>query len=259
MGVTTRFSWSFDNEFKNRDLNNDGDFDDPYEREEGYVVWDKDQPREVVNANWLDACIVFSPTGEAMFMEWNQYRRPFINAQAVIDGGFNERNRNGIQDRCAANDPIGSVGNCGLFDTSSPDRALDFRHPESQHFVAHNGGYYITLAPDAVKDGNDFDTVEEVLDSIDPTYRVFVGVSGVVKVIRVQRRRGGSFLDERETWPANPGDWQNDDLLKKNHEIGFLHKAGTVGNNKRAEIIGEPINLMVTGRMLTERVWWYND
>ena len=264
--VNTRFSWDFDGKFENRDLNGDGDFDDPFENEIDYTIWEQGKPRDLVNADWLDACIMFSPTGEAMFMEWNMYRRPFFVGQAYLDGQKDAAGNNlpsgllnGINDRCMLQHSRGVLGSVGLFHTSSPNDWKSHKHPESQHFVAHNGGYYITLAPDAAVDSNSFATVEEALDSIDPSYRVFVGVSGTIKVIRVQRRRSGSFLDARPTWPESPTDWQNDAEVARVHQVGYMHEEGTVGYNKTPTLIGEPINLMVTGRMLTERVWWFND
>ena len=246
------------------DLNGDGDSDDPFEKEKDYVIWRKDEPRDVVNANWLDAALVFSPTGEAIFLEWNMYRRPFYNKQQAIDWtvsgvGFNDTYLcNGINDRCMpyASNPW----NLNIFRVSSPATVgSKTNFPESQHFVLHNGGYFLTLAPDATRDGNQFGNVEEVLDSIDPTYRIFIGNTGAIKVIKVQRRRSGNFLDERPTWPENPTDWQDDALVDKNHRAGWLHEEGTVGWTQDAVPMGEPINALITGRMLTERVWWYSD
>ena len=254
------YNEDFDNNktFADIDLNGDLDSDDPYEREVNYTIWEKDQGRELVNADWLDACVVFLPTGEAMFLEWNLARRLYLAEQIDAVDESKKFRRNGVNDRCMRKMPginaIDKNGNYGMaFNTSATAHARNTDQPESQHFVVHTGGWHITLAPDADVDSNQFNTVDEAIESITPAYRVYVGASGAVRVFRVQSRRSGSFLDSRPTWPASPTVWQDPTTIKKFHETGWLHEEGTT------DPMGEPIVDKITGRMLTERIWWFSD
>ena len=222
------------------------------------TIWRAGEGRDLVKAEWLDAVIWFVASGEAMFQEWNLGRRSYRDEPSTL-GDF----RDGIRDRALKrNDGLGFTrdGNIGsAFNTTSPFHSRTPVHPESQHFMPHTGGFHITLAPDALVDTNRFETVDEALDTIDPAWRVFVGASGAIRVFRVQRRRSGSWLDERGTWPANPDDWQDVNVIRENHQIGWLHETGTVGWTRNAVPIGEPIVDRITGRMLTERIWWFNE
>ena len=161
------FDW--DGKFANVDRNNDGDFDDPYERELDYAIWRKGEGRELVNADWLDAAIVFMPSGEARFLEWNSFRRGFFNKQSDGSGGFSGCYVNGIADRCLPKQ-TGAWNKSGvvhhLFNSSGLHNARSVEQPESTHFVVHTGGWNITLAADAQIDVNHFNTVDEAIASI---------------------------------------------------------------------------------------------
>ena len=243
-----------DKSYADHDDNGDGDTDDPFEREVNYPIWRAGEGRDLVNANWLDACIFFMPSGEAIFLEWNHARRAYEAAQATdLKPGFN-----GINDRCVLkqsgqgwNGKNGSVSH--LFNTHSTAHARNDKHPQSQHFLVHTGGWRITLAPDAAIDDNRFDSVDDAIATFHPAWRVEVLATGAVRVFRVQRRHSGSFLDERPTWPDAPGDWQSKSLMKKFHSVGWLHEEDELTER------GTPIIDKVTGRMLTERIWWFED
>ena len=241
------------NGFTNVDTNNDGDFDDPYEREVGYVIWRKGEGRELVNANWLDAAIVFLPTGEARFLEWNRQRRVYIAEQTTDSKNYY---RNGVADRCLEKRPGAWIHFDRIFESSALSTARTAEQPESTHFVVHTGGWNITLAADADRDDNHFDSVDEALRSITPAMRVHVSQTGVVRVLRVQHPRSDSFLKERPTWPDSPTDWQNVSLIKEFHRDGWLHESYTSGV---PEPMGEPIIDKVSPRMLTDRIWWFKE
>ena len=252
----------------NKDLNSDGDYDDPFEREEDYVIWTKDEGRNLVNADWLDAAIFFMPTGEAHFLEWNLGRRMHLDQQPALGAAWDDHvHRHGVGDRCMkkSNGVWGVIKNgqvSHLFNTTLTSRMRGSEHPESQHFLPQNGGWFLTLAPDAIQDSNRFETVEDAMASFYPAYRVFVSATGSVRVLRVQARRSSAFLDDPsygKPWPSSPDKWQDDAYLRKYHQLGWLHKANTVGFLKVPEEIGRPINDKVTGRMLTDRIWWFTD
>ena len=219
------------------------------------TVWLQGEGRPVVNADWLDACIYFLPSGEAVFLEWNLARRTYAAVENTSKKGVN-----GVSDRCLGKgDYNGNLygngaNNNRVFGTSSQRAARNTEHPESQHFFAHTGGWRITLAPDATRQDNAFETVEEVIDSIAPAWRVEVNASGAVDVFRVRRSRSGIFLDERPTWPPQSSDWRDDNLIKERHITGWLHEKDDVTKE-----VGDPIIDRITGRMLTERIWWFGE
>lgn len=261
---TYNHDFNNDKAFANHDHNADGDSDDPREREVDYTIWRQGEGRALVDANWLDAAIFFTPTGEALFLEWNLGRRLYKDEQTDPNVNTKRGRRNGLSDRCLQAGPgvsgLDKNGNYAMaFNTSAVAHARSRAHPESQHFLAHTGGWHLTLAPDATTDGNRFTTVDEALDSITPAWRVYVGATGAIRVFRVQRRRSGSLLDGRTIWPPAPGDWQDNTLMRSVHQVGWLHEPGTAGWPNNPVPMGEPILDKVTGRMLTERIWWFND
>ena len=249
----------------NIDLNKNGVLEDnpadPSQDEVGYVIWEEGEGRELVNANWLDACLFFMPSGEVNFMEWNLGRRAYAAGEGHIEKmyfGINDRCMI-VQDGTNTNGKDGRIGHA--FNVSLATKARWHLHPESQHFVAHNGGWHITLAPDAQHDANNFETVDDAIASFTPAWRVFVSATGAIHAFRVQSRRSGSFLEAsgKPVWPSDPSDWQDNAFVKKFHGVGWQHEEGTGWWLKRAVPTGEPINDMITGRMLTDRIWWYGE
>lgn len=259
-----------DRQFKDADLNGDGDTEDLREREVGYAVWRINQPRAVVNADWLDACIMFTPSGHAQFLEWNRNRRVFEDRQAnLMSGSLNWDSSggpftycNGARDR-AKDCSVGSWMRC-LTDVGW---VKDNVTAEVVHFEQHNGGFHITLGPDATADSNEFASAADVLRSITPAYRVYVGTMGTIRAYRVQRRDDG-YLAGRPVWPPTPATWLQTTAVNqiwRRCRLGYLHvdtKDTTWGNRWwQPELTpkGRPINDIITERMLTDRIWWLDE
>lgn len=239
--------------FANVDRNNDGIIADDSEREVGYPIWKAGDPRPLVNADWMDAAIMFTPTGEAVFLEWNRGRWAYADVQGAASGA--DSGRNGIRDRAkTAKTPLSSSGGVPIQTNLTAEVA---------HFDRHTGGYFITLARDASTDNTIFPDAKTALDSILPAYRVFVGRSGVVQVSRVQRRADG-YLDGRTVWPPTPDVWidastSSSNPLWRRCRTGFLHVDNPQNDWNRLVPTGSPITTVVTERMLTDRIWWLDE
>lgn len=256
--------WNRNEVIADVDRNGDGDVDDPREREKGYALWRQGEGRAVVAADWMDACIMFTPSGEAQFLEWNRGRRSYRAAQTnpvkpTVKGDPDHRSkRNGLADRA-------KVRHDGKLDRyTGPGYRDGEDHGEVGHFRRHTGGWHITLAPDAIQDDDRFADVERAIDSIDPAWRVWVGRSGAIRVFRVQRRHSASFLAGRTVWPGDPNTWNDASMSGSNPiwrrcRIGWLHADEGSTEERKLVPTGEPIVDKVTGRMLTERIWWIDE
>jgi hypothetical protein len=69
---TVNHDWNGDANWADLDRNGDGDFDDFGEREIAWPIVSANDPRPLVNAAWMDACIVFKPDGTAFLSEWSR-------------------------------------------------------------------------------------------------------------------------------------------------------------------------------------------
>ncbi len=237
--------------FANIDHNGDGDVDDEDEREVGYQVWAAGAPRPLVNAAWLDACILFMPSGEALQLEWNRARRAYDKSQAALTGS-NYELRNGVSDM-AKPPPPGKR----LF--ADADDLCPYDLPEVANYNRHTGGWFITLAPDVLADQITFASAAEAVASITPMYRVFIGSSGVVRVIRV-RHQEGAFAG-RTMWPAAPGDWQATGAASpvwRECRLGWLHQPDASATLSEGQFVlrGSPVSDVINTQMIANRQWW---
>lgn len=237
-------------DYANIDINGDGDVDDPFEREVGYPVWKEGEPRPLVNADWMDAAIMFVPTGEAFFLEWARGRWVY----SAVQRDLSDAKGNGVRDM-------------SKFYKTNTQYGGSFRHEnnvstEVAHFDRHTGGWHITLGPDAIVDDDRFPDAQSALASVLPAYRVYVGRSGVVRTFRVQRR-SDTYLDDQNVWPSTPSTWIDTSSGRGNPiwrrcRLGSLH-ADHGSDNYRLEPVGRPITGVVTERMLTDRIWWIDE
>lgn len=242
--------------FADADLDGDGLFDSPGERERDYPVLVRDAPRPLVNAAWLDFAIVFLPDGRAMATEWNQPRRQYDNLPATLTGAT-DRDRNGVADMAKPVLPVAGYGR-RLF--SGQGFACHYDIPEVAHFNRHTGGWFITLAPDALDDRTQFADARTAIGSMLPMVRVFIGAAGVIRVLPVHHREGA--YDGR-LWPQDPADWLSTDATGANPvwnrcRLGYLHAAdaGPSSPSRPPAPVGMPVTTVVSSAMLTRRQWW---
>ncbi len=222
-----------------------------------------DEPRPLVNADWMDMGFAFFPDGRVRALEFNRTRRYF-----PTNGGST-----GIRERCKIpydKTRNGTSGSRYVFLPGSDNDSIGaelyevtYDGPEVQHFTKHNRGWHVTLAPDVDTDRTTFASAREAIDSITPAYRVFLGEFGTTEVIAVKHQEG--YLDGRKTWPVVPGDWLDStnagsNKVWQNCRLGWLHQANTLGNNSSSLLVrGRPINDVVSSGMLVRRVWWLDD
>lgn len=239
------------------DRNGDGDTDDPYEREIGWHIWKQGDPRPLVNADWLDACLLFQPNGEVEFAEWNRARRSYSETQpGAVHSSIYWKTLSGIPSRAKSRDtgvpepftkPYGGVGTT-----------------EVSHFHRHTGSFRITLGPDAVTDQDTFADEYEAVASFTPAWVVSISTFGVVSVSPVQTRRGYlKSLPSASLWPSDPNDWldtrdRNDaNHVGRNCRVGWLHLPQPWWQGPDAmQPTGEPILQVLDPMQLSRRIWW---
>jgi prepilin-type N-terminal cleavage/methylation domain-containing protein len=246
-----------------KDLNGDGDTADLGEVESKVPIWRTGEPRPLVNADWLDAVIVFLPDGRARYLEWGRGRRFYSQGQvgALGKGG------NGVRDltRIAFTNSQDSKLKNQAFDNSpvfaplSQDRrATRTTNPcgpgEVRHFNLHTGGWHLTLAPDALDDQDTFASEQEALESISPMWRVFIGENGSIRAFPVAQRPGWPMT--AATIPSTPADWLDAAWVWKNCRYGYPHDPTTNGEILVPTPIGRPITDVISTSMLCNKVWW---
>ena len=264
-------------DFINVDVNGDGDFDDYSEREVNIPIFTAGEPRPLVNANWLDTGIGFFPDGRAFNLEWNRSRRWYADTVMRLpkEGGAPSQHACGVRDMAKvrisyALSPWASYGNNTTFTIGVPidyNQSLvdcTFDIPETGNFDRHNGGWYITLAPDARDDRTSFPDAKAALASMSPMYRVFVGKNGNVSWLDVKQNEG--YLAGKKIWPPAQSDWLStsavpvSNLVWKNCRLGWLHQPD-VGTKNSDVLIprGRPINDVVSSEMMAKKIWWIDE
>ncbi len=261
--------WTGANIIADKDINGDGDMTDEYEKEVNWPIWEQGQPRPVVNADWLDACISFRPNGEVEYLEWNRARRAYLaTVPPTSNTAYYYNEFSGIPDRAKSTGAVDVVGgNRGCFTDPYPGAGTS----EVAHFDKHTGGYRITLGPDSPFDQDTFISEEEAADSISPAWRVEISTFGVVTVYAVQKRKG--YLKSLPPspnpggyWPENPAvwldtspDWQNP--VNNHCHFGYLNLCpssgwGWANTPTPGTPTGQPIVDILDPKMMSQRVWW---
>lgn len=267
----------------NVDWNHDGDFSDsdPLRgSEQGYRVFAAAAPRPLVSGDWQDFLIVFRPDGTVYCPPFKTNRRRFSNQQYVPGtsgtGGNALFNANGV---CDTTKPWISTWGLtpGLLSLANykfggpngyaNERLVD--QPEIAHAQRNSGAYRITLAVDSVDDRDAFPDARAALAALGPVYQVEISVQGGIQVCRIAIRDDGA-LSGHALFPTSPGFW-NDAAsaaaLATSLRWGFLHhpysRAGSaLGSASMPDDTiprGRLITGFVTPRMLSDRIWWFDE
>lgn len=189
-------------------------------------------PRPLVNAEWMDAALVFLGDGRVVANDWMPGRRyGTFRDSSWTSGSW----KSGVAERC-----------------NKYSAAL----PEATHFSAASGGFFITLGPDALDDNDQFPTAKDALDSLMPLYRVFVSSFGEVRVIAVSRSpRYGSMT----AFPDNENWWRTgNNTVNYFGEGRYNTKATTYSDNTTGNGVytGQPITDFIEADMLANRSVW---
>jgi prepilin-type N-terminal cleavage/methylation domain-containing protein len=281
-----------DKSIADTDIDGDGTKTGPYEQEKDIVIWRKDEPRPLVNADWLDATIAFRPDGSAQMLSWMLPRRYYNNVQETTTD--NDRERRwvaGVRDMTRNDHGTKDKNGRNLVDDGRDTHDTG----EAVHFNRHTGGWFITLAPDSPDDRYQFSSAKEAMDSLLPMVRIFVAKNGSVRILTVKALPSLALASGQTVWPPSPTDWQQtgqDSIAWKDCRFGWLHASNvpdmsttgtnnstpdgrpddnvpetslsveevdTAGTTASAYIKaprGHPITDMITPSMLTDRVWW---
>lgn len=258
---TVKHDWNGDAAWTDQDRNNDGDLDDPGERETAFPLQVQNEPRPLVNADWLDAVILFHANGTAEFGEWNRGRRSYSSTPDPTANSNDNDFLSGVADRC-------KVINSAMYTplTNMDNGICPYEIGEVAHFTAHTGGWHITLAPDSLDDRTTFPTADAAIASISPCWRVFISASGTVSTFPVMERNGyiKSLQSANKAWPSNPALWMDTNATPTSNQIwlncrrGFLHVTPNPTWNSSLPLVprGKPITNILDPDMLTQRIWW---
>jgi prepilin-type N-terminal cleavage/methylation domain-containing protein len=216
-----------------------------------YLLEQGGEPRPLVDANWLDAVIVFFPDGSARYEDWFRLRHEYERYSRSPSSMtlFND-----VPSR-SASDPrninfVGMGDRCNAINTGRGGSKEEIgitpynNRYEASHYVDRTGFWYITLAADALDDTVTFSSAQAALATLRPMWRVGVSRLGEVKTIEVKRnQRAGTELDTAhcDEWWQKPG-------------IGY---AGFYNNLMSEGAVPEmPVEDFVTPEMLEHRRWW---
>ena len=189
------------------------------------------KPRPLVNADWLDAMIIFYPDGRVDH-RWFPTRRQFADrADWDIPQSFR---KNGAH----------LLGMGDMTNVYTPQWAWEGNvSDEASTYAGRSGFFYITLGRDAADDRDTYADPGELISSLLPAVRVGINRFGEVKVVPVRRAlHAGQVLDT-----TAQGTWWN----KVSPPIC---EDGYQGN-----ILGEanmPVIDAVTEAMVRNRQWW---
>jgi prepilin-type N-terminal cleavage/methylation domain-containing protein len=258
-----------DGSFADHDDDGDGSTDGPFERERDYALWHAGDARPVLDADWLDACILFQPDGRALCLPAFHARRAFGNGQPAPGmpvvtapaGNITSRWQAGMGDRAKMGWPkTAAAAPTGWWEYGALSR---YDVPEIVHFDRHTGGWFITLAPDATDDDAHFEDAAAVLRHLMPCVRVFVSRMGEIRLIEV--RRTSDALAGATPWPAASARWNDGGVQQRSAfawndcRFGWLHQPNNGDGRFTPEQMqprGQAITDRLDERMLRDRIWW---
>lgn len=265
---------------------NEAQIDDPTKK---YRLWTKDESRPLVNAAFNDFVVAFNPTGNATMQRFKNMQK---------DGNGDNRNQY-IQDLFAewhwnttwAVRPNNKrLHNWGPFDMCNEMNAWYVGNgasagdafTEISHYDRRTGGWFITLAPDAIDDNDVFPSAEVAIESISPMFRVFISSLGEIRVIEVKRSQPvtATFLSitvDPTTGGAGPGNVWGPSFWYGGAQganpvadvtANATLKASAAWNKwtslyyrdwglyRSGKAIGVPVTDFVTADMLSNQKWW---
>jgi type II secretory pathway pseudopilin PulG len=245
-----------------------------------FTLWTAGEPRPLVNALWLDACLLFYPDGRVEYQRWGKLRHEYGKP---MDSIFRYYTTGPLAFPNTLHE-IAMGDMCHLLDDWELGQGRNTIYWESDHYVERTGGYFITLAPDAAQDTDVYDSADAALNALFPIFRVYIAQSGEVRVIPVRRSApaGTEFLslatdpsDATKAGPGNvwgPGFWHNgqqgaDPLAYVTTQSTvktsgtwqdktklFYRPTGPCGSQQTP--VGRPATDFVTGDMLANQKWW---
>jgi prepilin-type N-terminal cleavage/methylation domain-containing protein len=255
----------------------------------GYKVLVKDAPRPLVNAEWGDYLVCFTPDGDAYVPPFGVGRKRFADYQSTkvlpspgaqplkskfIASGVMDMTRTWV-DAGGFHDSYDAYSENTFSGMSSQGSSNFVATSEMGHFVEHTGGWHISLASDVLNDNDTFASSQEAMRSLLPIHRVFISRRGEVSVVKVTER-DDSWLAAQAPWPTAQSSFSDFETLRNNLRFGWLNSPHpnykTSGNydtwptrvlgvdwwwgpefsNPR----GQAISYHLTPAMLARQQWW---
>lgn len=207
------------------DTTNDGNLtaaDDPAAR---LTLWKAGAPRPLIDADWQDFMIVFRPDGTA-WTDWMRLRHGY----GYSPGNF-------------AYPEIAMGDRCNLAALS----AMAGTGREASDFASRSGFHWLTLGPDVDGHGDAYASVDAAMASLMPLYRVGVGVTGEVRVVRVVDSDSLGRIPD----PVLAGPAWNVQATTDQFYRGLLRCAADGSR------WGTPITGVLTRAMLLDRTMWW--
>lgn len=190
--------------------------------------------RPVVNAALLDFVIVFDPDGRVRQQSPMSNRRlSYSKRDASPTAGYAQ---GGLL-------PHGDLGPYCAYPGGLPANTSEGAPMTT--YLAHNGVYSITLAPDMDQDTDVFSSKEAALDSISPAYRVTISPLGEVRAVRVSRKPPAGVVIDTTTIT----NWQTPSQITTYYK-NFIATTTT------GALRGRPVSDFLTPEILAGRQWW---
>lgn len=205
----------------------------------GMEVFRRGAVRPLVNGEWMDYYISFRPDGTVQAGRLGELR-----AESGLAGG----------NAVIGLTPDGDIGDLAPAkgDWASPGH-VNYAHSYTMDdsvftataFQARTGFWYVTLAPDAERDGDRFASARDAARSLMPAYRVGTSAVGDVRVVQVLPSLTRPLDDT-----IAGSQWQNRSHTDQHWRDGALTAAD-------GSPTGRPIVDALVPEMLTSRAWWY--
>lgn len=222
-------------------------FTDPAEATPDWPLWRQGESRPLLNGDWLDAMIVFSPAGHADFRWFTMRRQYSLHA-------YHAQRPQGVQQTGNANTGLDKLGmgdrsnvarNWGGNSNSDwgPEMAAEPNvTEEASPYVDRSGFFYITLGRDATDDQDTFSSPQALINSLMPAVRVGVSRLGEVRIVPVrQALQAGDVLDT-----TAQGTWFESGMTIGQYRGNLLSLTGRE----------RPVDYAVTPEMIANRQWW---
>lgn len=204
-----------------------------------FLLYEKDKPRPLIDARWLDLYFIFYPDGTATWGPPLSARREW---GSVVDAGLCKFGRSlnvnlGPGERL---NHLSSIGTQSMFEVGS--------------YLQHTGAWYITLGPD-LPDTPDADqgryaSAMDAIKSMMPMFRVYVTPGGEIGTFEVS-----PWLPKPPrpavTWDStvNAAAWQSSTFLSTNYPDGSLREADHTPRSR-------PVVDFLVPEMLVNANWW---
>jgi len=192
--------------------------------------------RPLVNGEWLDYYIRFTPDGMVDVPAFGQLRAT----------SYEYRMRPTLAGAATSSGDLGDLMTAFSSAGWDPTGLNNATSSQAGTFSARTGCWYVTVSPDADADSDAFPSVQAAVRSMMPSVRVGISSFGEVRIVNVRAALpAGRSLD---TWIA-ANQWQTPATTNSRYQ-------GNVLTESDGSTRGTPVVDGLTPEMLLQRSWW---